>query len=346
MRKAKLKVKLPEWAYIVARIRVMSRKLIPKTEYLKLLNMDLNEIIKYLEETEYKREIDELAYKYKGLELIEYSLTLNLSRTYRRILRLTRGAAREIILKYLKKWDFWNIKNIIRGKKFGFSKEEIEGTLVIAGEYDEDFYKSLLVREGLEDIIKEFEKEPYYHILEKLITERPLSKYEDELDKYYYSTLIEIEPKTKDLKIFINFIKMEIDIKNIKTILRLRAEGSKPEEIFEKIIPGGYQLSEAEARKLATAEQKELFEQLKKYWFCEEVEEKVETLPLSRLEVCLDRTWAKKVIVHSRYNPVSVLPVLGYILLKKIEVDNLRILARGKEEGIPAETLKEQLVLI
>ena len=346
MQRTKLKVKLSEWAYIVSRIKVMSRKLIPTPEYLKLLNMDLNGIIKYLEETEYKKEIDELAYKYRGLELIEYSLTLNLSRTYRKILRISKGLPREIILKYLKKWDFWNIKNIIRGKKFGFSKEEIEATLVIAGEYDEDFYRTLVAREELEDIIKEFKGKPYYPILKKLIEERPLGKYEDELDKYYYTTLMEIEPKTKDLKIFINFIKMEVDIKNIKTILRLKIEEAKPDEILEKIIPGGYQLKDKEARKLATSEWKEMIESLKGYWFYEEIKNLFEQMALSRLEVYLDRMWAKRVIAHSRYHPISVLPVLSYILLKKIEMDNLRILARGKEEGMGVEDIKEQLVLI
>jgi len=346
MRKARLKVKLSEWAYIVSRIKVMSRRLIPTSEYLKLLEMDLNSIIKYLEESEYKREIDELAYKYKGVELLEYGLNLNLSRTYRRILRISKGMAREIILKYLKKWDFWNIKNIIRGKRFGFSNEEIEATLVVAGEYDEDFYRSLLMRDNIEDIVKEFEGKPYYPILKRLSEERPLSKYEDELDKFYYSMLLEIEPRTADLKIFLDFVKMEVDIKNIKVILRLKREEAKPEEIIEKTIPGGYQLKEEDIRKLAASDWKELLELIEKYWFCKGIKELVERLELSKFEVCLDKMWAKKVVSQSKYKPVSVLPVLSYILLKKIETDNLRLLARGKEEGIPVDILKEQMVLL
>ena len=43
------------WAYLVARTKVMKRKLIPKDEYRKLLNMEFNEIVRYLEETEYKK---------------------------------------------------------------------------------------------------------------------------------------------------------------------------------------------------------------------------------------------------------------------------------------------------
>ena len=43
------------WAYIVARVKVMKRSLIPSEEYRKLLNMSFDEIIRYLEETAYKK---------------------------------------------------------------------------------------------------------------------------------------------------------------------------------------------------------------------------------------------------------------------------------------------------
>jgi len=43
--------------------------------------------------------------------------------------------------------------------------------------------------------------------------------------------------------------------------------------------------------------------------------------------------------------PLSVLPVVDYVLRKKVEVDNLRVLALGKAAGLPEATLKELLIV-
>jgi V/A-type H+-transporting ATPase subunit C len=39
------------------------------------------------------------------------------------------------------------------------------------------------------------------------------------------------------------------------------------------------------------------------------------------------------------------LPIIDYRLRKKIEVDNLRSIARGKQSGLPEEDIRSLLVL-
>lgn len=340
------RTKPSEWAYITARVRVMKRKLIPKEEYSKLLNMDLHEIIRYLEESQYKKEIDELANRYKGIELMDYALSLNLSRTYNKLINISKGLPRMLIVDYLKRWDFWNLKNIIRGKSFGFSIEEIEATLIPAGELNMEFLKSLLLKETVDEVLKEFQNQPYYHILEKLTQACPISEFEDELDKYYYLNLASIHSDSIDMRYFVDFIRMEIDIKNVKTLLRLKIEEATPEEIASKIIPNGYQLSEEELRKLATLEIEEIIKNFENYWFYDKTLEDIGKVPLSRMEVIFDKIWAERVIRRANHYPLSILPVLAYIVLKKMEVDNLRIIARGKAENLSVEAIKDQLVIV
>jgi V/A-type H+-transporting ATPase subunit C len=43
--------------------------------------------------------------------------------------------------------------------------------------------------------------------------------------------------------------------------------------------------------------------------------------------------------------PLSVLPVVDFILHKKIEADNLRAIAYGKQTGLPTDTIQELLIL-
>ncbi len=341
------KTKVKDYAYISARVRVMRRSLIPRDDYRKLLNMEFNEIVRYLEETQYKKEIDELTHKYSGVRLLEYALNMNLCATYNKLVRISSGTPRALITEYLRKWDVQNIKSIIRGKLFGFPDEEIKESFVGAGEYKYEDLVALLSKDTVEDVISALQETPYYRILKDVET-RPLSEIEDELDKLYYTRLLDIRPESADVRYLLEFIKMEVDLKNIKTILRLKIEDGSFEEIMKSIIPGGYQISLDEARKLANMSWDELMKSLESYWFWDAVSEKVkeEEVPLSILEVYLDKYWCNTVISKSNHYPLSILPVLAYIILKKVETDNLRIIARGKLEGVSKEAIEEQLVIV
>ncbi len=333
--------KKSQWAYIVARVKVMKRSLIPKEEFRKLLNMDFHEVVRYLEESEYKKEIDELSYKYSGPRLIDYALSLHLFRKYKRILDVSFGAAKELVFEYLKRWDIWNIINILRGKLANASPEEIEETLVPVGEFSYDFYKALVAKD-VDEIVKAFDRTPYYETLSK-IGQEPIGKIEDELYKIYYSHIVSMRPSDQPLKLFVDFIRKEIDIKNIKTILRLKVEDIPPETIIEKIIPGGYQLDIDEARKLVSMSLDELLKSLEGYWFWKEIGFEDS---FSKVEIKLDSVWMEEVARKADYYPLSILPVLHYMCLKKIEVDNLRVIGWGKWEGLSNEAIEEQLVMV
>ena len=47
-----------KYAYITGRVRAMKTKLVPAEIYARMMNMDMSEIARYLEETQYKDEID------------------------------------------------------------------------------------------------------------------------------------------------------------------------------------------------------------------------------------------------------------------------------------------------
>lgn len=330
-----------QWAYIVARIKVMKRRLLPQEEFRKLLNMDFNEVVRYLEETEYKKEFDELSYKYTGPRLMDLALSTNLFRTYSRIAEVSFGSARGLVTEYLKRWDLCNIINILRGKMANASVEEIEDILVPAGEFDHEFYKSLLPKDA-DEIVKAFDKTPYYETLSKLGSES-LSEIEDELYKKYYSRMLKIRPESLALKLFTDFMKMEIDIKNAKTILRLKRDDIPPEDIMNRVISGGYQINPDEARKLAAMPLDELKKSLEGYWFWKDIELNGN---FSRVENKLDSLLMQGVAKKANGYPLSVLPVFHYMNLKKIEADNLRIIGWGKWENLPNEMIEEQLVML
>src|SRR5581483_2789222 len=104
------------YAYVTARVRAKKNQLLGADEYPKMLARDPSEIAKALQEGAYKAEIDELASRYRGAELVERATRLNLGRTYAQIQGFATGALAASVGLYLARYDVQNVKTIIRGK--------------------------------------------------------------------------------------------------------------------------------------------------------------------------------------------------------------------------------------
>ena len=113
------------YAYSTARVHAMKVKLFPQETYTKLLVMALPELARFIEESEYKTEVDELARTHSGTDLIEFATHLNLARTFVKLTEMTMGEPHDLIVEYLRRWDIREIKTILRGKLYGASDEEI-----------------------------------------------------------------------------------------------------------------------------------------------------------------------------------------------------------------------------
>jgi len=71
-----------------------------------------------------------------------------------------------------------------------------------------------------------------------------------------------------------------------------------------------------------------------------------DTEDISRVEVKLKAYLIHHVWTISDHHPLSILPVLGYIVSKETEVANIRRIARGKEVGLPQEIIENLVMLV
>lgn len=332
-----------KYAYIVARVRAMKSKLIPREMYPKFLNMEIPEITRFIGESEYKKDVDELGKKYRGTDLFEHALNQNLALTYRKLIEVSQNEANFLITEYLRYWDIWNIKTIIRGKFSGASEEEILESVVSAGQVRYRDLSEIVKISTVEGVIAAFAKTPYYPALEGY--KGVLADIENNLDKMYYSSLIKAVAATGN-KLFLKFLKTEIDLKNLKILFRMKRAAMERDSIMKMLIPGGMELKEADLARLAAMPLVEFVRALEDYSYWIAISDISDQLTsLINIETRLDKyglVYASKI---SYYYPLSILPVLDYILSKKIEVDNLRIIVRGKETMLPEEIIKAHLVM-
>ncbi|NJD78330.1 MAG: ATP synthase A1 subunit C [Candidatus Methanoperedens sp.] len=332
-----------KYAYIVARVRAMKSKLIPKEMYPKFLNMEIPEITRFIGESEYKNDVEELGKKYSGTDLFEHALNQNLALTYRKLIEVSQNEANLLITEYLRSWDIWNIKTIIRGKFSGAKEEEILEDLVSAGQLG---YRDLLeiIKVGtVEGVIAALEGTPYYPALEGF--KGNLAEIENNLDRTYYSNIIKAAEDTGN-KLFLKFLRTEIDLKNLKMLFRMKRAGMERDEITKLLIPGGMELKANDLARLSSLTFPEFVRALEEYSYWEAIADiSNEFTSLINIETRLDKYGLVYASRISYYYPLSVLPILDYILSKKIEVDNLRMIVRGKETTLPEEIIKAHLVM-
>jgi V/A-type H+-transporting ATPase subunit C len=343
------------YAYATARVKARKAFLFHRETYLKLLQMDVPEISRFIGESKYKEEMDELATKYSGIDLMEHALNLNLARDLGKIMGFCKGELRLLIGAYLHRWDVWNIKSILRGKSFGASDEEIRETLVPAGSIGSQKLNDLIRKSTVPEIVDGLAGTVFYKPLTAAMDEynktRLLSAFENALDRTYYETLLSLDiPHTKADELFINFIRHEIDFINMRTLFRLKRENIEHEKVMAYMIPGGAKFNMDDLRKLAQAPSyNEFLSMLKEYPNWDElsaaVQKSQETGSLNSVEIALRKgliSYGEKI---SHLYPLSITPILGYIVRKNAEVNNLRIIARGKESHLSEEIIKSQLVI-
>jgi len=341
------------YIYVCTRMRVRKSKLIPREEYMRMLNMSLPEITRIIQETEYKEEIDELSTVFKGIDLIEVALSWNLAKEYQKILEITPGNLKQFTLSYLRRWDIQNVLTILRGKSQGEKMGKIKEILVPAGSLDRNVLDRLLTEDNIEKIVESLKGKWIYKVISRELPAAKesgsFSRMENELYKQFFSEIIaEAESGIKGGNQFLDFIRFDIHIRNIKTLFRLRMDTFE-EDASEMYIAGGV-LSSADFVNLNNIrDQTEFIDQLKvkirNNLLLSLLEELKSEKVIRDVESRLTRVQLEQMEHLSKRNPFSIHPILVYLEKKKYEVFNLRALARGKESKLPSERIAEYLVV-
>ena len=341
------------YIYLCTRMRVRKSKLIQRDEYLRMANMSLPEIIRVIEETQYKQEIDELGTSFKGIDLIEVALSWNLAKEYQKILEIAPGTLKQFTRSYLRRWDIQNILNILRGKMQGIKAGKIKEILIPAGSLDRTILDRLLAEDSIERVVEALKGHRMYPVLSEKIAEAKetgsFSRLENDLYKQFYADVIaEAESGVKGGLLYRSFIRLDIDVKNIKTLFRLRADTFE-EDPYEMFIAGGVLSADDFARLNATKDQDEFIDALKlkvrQKTLLQFLEELKGAKKVRDIDVNLTRVQIDQMERMSKLHPFSVHPILVYLEKKKFEVFNLRAIARGKESKMPAERISEYLVI-
>ncbi|MGQ0536045.1 MAG: ATP synthase A1 subunit C [Methanobacteriota archaeon] len=339
------------YAYVQARVRAKKAKLIPEDQWPKILAMDIHGVARLLQEGAYKQEVDELASRMSGARLVEAATRLHLVRTYNAIESYCSGELAALLTLYLQRYDVYNVKTILRGRLAGVPRDEIADQLIPAGVLHADTFDELLRLDEVDEIAKRLQTTPYGDLLAESAGRElgaSLAKLENDLDKRYYTGLVKgVEPNTAPKRAFLSYLTREIDVVNLKTLLRLR--GDREVEVDAYLVPGGHEVTLDVGRRLARASDDELIAEVERMrvgrGLGAALRESLSTGNLHPALTALDKELLKASSGFAHRYPLSILPVVDYVLRKRQEVDRLRIVALGKERKVREDVLHELVVI-
>lgn len=346
------KIKLGFYPYTYVRTAVMKSLLLKKGDYHKLLKMSFSEIAKFLQDSTYRKEINDLGREYAGADLLELALNRSLAESFKKLMRISPGELALLIKEYAKRKDIEDIKTVLRGKFTGANEKIILNSITAAGTLSYDFLISLLKKDSIEEILKNnkiADFNLFSNGLKDLREKNSLIGIENTFDKYYYTSLMKFSKiLPREGALFRDFLQEEVEVLNILTLLRLKKAKFGKDAVKEFIIPGS-RLSESKIMSLASLDDlEELSRALEgteyRSVIARGLEEFRKSSSLITLETGLYKHLLKQSILLLHQHPLSIDVILGYMFAKDIEVRNLKIIVKGKQLGLSEEFIENQLV--
>jgi V/A-type H+-transporting ATPase subunit C len=338
--------------YVVARVRARRGSLYGDEEYRKLTRMGPAEIARFMEESSYGAEINALGSRHGGVDLIEYALNRNLAEQFDDILDWSEGSLYDLIARYLRKFDAWNVKTVIRGVYTDASRDAIETDLIRAGEFDDKLIGRLLEAGSIEDIVTMLDRTMFGDALADAFADFEetgvLVPLENAVDRAFYEQLLSDLPSGEAIGRYREFLEAEIDFRNARNALRLARSGAEidPSEYF---IEGG-SLFRAKELNTLVENTDQLVDRIRESKYGQELSEPLDELESANSLIEFERALEAALLRYSRrmgnIYPLSVTPVVAYILLKEREVENIRAIARGREAGLSETEIEQELVIL
>lgn len=352
--------------YVSARVRGMKSRLFSR-ERLEdcLAQSDIRLIIDLLLQSPYAHEMAESLARFSSVDAVEDALSRNLSRTFRHLLRLTKGHLERRTSLFLMHWDLVAVKALIRRRHRPSASAEEVFTPTGANLSPEQFDR-LSKEPTMERLIGQLVAwapeicSPLLSAFREYRDTEKLAALEEALDHAYYVRLAERFRSSSDPsdQQFARMLSMYIDLINLRTLLRekRRYEQGFPEGVAydthcrglqRRLLPCGT-IDGTRLRRLAwtqdVATALELLAPTPYHALIDGLYQFVQSGRFSPLERILHGLIIADLKETARADGTGFAVLMHYCWLKFNEILNLRMIVRGRAAGLPVGRIQEELL--
>jgi V/A-type H+-transporting ATPase subunit C len=353
---------MSDYDYLNARVRGMSTALLTRDFYEQALGAVAdNVLVDILLASPYGTELQE-ALGARTAEstarAVETAIGKNTRKTFAKLLAIAPPGPRRLIALQLNRWDVANILALIRGRLSGAGPAEVLSSVLPIGELDNVQLGELAAETDVSNLADALTtwKHAFAFALRRAIRECPQQDDPAALEAALYeayfhwalSQLVADDPRHAPIR---EILRRQIDLVNVFSALGLvrdRERGATRERVPP--IPRG-RLAEKTLAAVAGSDTLEAgFETLEGTYFSPGIEKGILAYGQARSLAVMERFLEAIVVEHGcrlfRMDMLSLAVPLGFIWRKYSELVNIRILARGAVYRMPANAIREGMVLV
>ena len=355
-------MKPSKFSSIMPQVAIEIHKLIDLNDLVCLIGNNVEEIYSFLVKTAYGEDISKACGDRVEPELLEEALYQNYARTFNKMLKYSSRYMKKLLLSFLRKFDAMNLKTMIRMLHAQMNSKVILEHIIPLGTYDRKKCQIILSEiNSLREFIDSLNDQDLGFILKEKLKDQKiiddLTPLEVALDKEVFRVILnEINNLSKrDKKIATDILGIEIDVLNIKIILKYKALRIDNEKIKDYFVPAAMIDEKILDSANKETDIKSMFQLLLK--FVEEKHPVYQILfsklvkesesPISRLEFILDKAPFEmcffKLKKNQRYYNIGY--ILAFLNLKWVEIKNLRSIINGVTRNIDRDKTLDLLIL-
>lgn len=320
---------------------------------------DVGAITRMLESTWYGPEIERSATLYSGPELLEVATNRHLVELNKIALEATPFSGKAAIRAYFLKWDIHNIELVLSSKIIGRTITETESFLVssrnfpagiTAGNIPHDEMKIILAQPSVEAVVNHLVKYKYGTILiqhlENYQKTGDLSPMMTDLLSFYYTNLLEtLKFFQGDEGIVRDLFRMQIDKKNILTLLKGKESEMDREIVKKHLVPEGNISNDKLLDVYNSKDVDELVTRIEEYIKLGSlIDTYMKTHNLIDFEVALDKLINSIYLKKLKNISLSIGTIFYFIMNAENEWDNIKRIAYGKRYNLSNDRINSMLV--
>ena len=256
----------------------------------------------------------------------------------------------EVSKTYVVKYDVANIKSALQGISGGKKPSMIPVGII----YNNGLLDELSNAANVDDIIQiliNCRLGDYVPALEQYKTDKSAKAkllVEANLNNEYYKSILNMAKRIKDGPILTQAFGLVIDLTNLQIASRAIIEGIGL-DAAEFIIAGGYRITDKAIKELLPLKITDIAAKLEDTQYQDIANEVSTNYDKTKSITAVDETIDKHKfrMLNEMLSPrvLSPLVMAWYLILKEVEVRNLRLVLKTIVDGIPVQEIKNYLVL-
>lgn len=336
-----------QYGYSSARAKAMQSELLSHKTIQDVMNAkDSSAILSILFQSSYKTEIEEFGGKEIKNEMIDFALSKNMAKNLIKLIGIAPTTEKKLIRAIVGRWSLYNIKLALEAKDRKQNYDSIARYVIDAGRYDAAAIKEAMREETIDGMLNKFMiNSPFYKILKDAQEAYKNTKSAIEavaaIDKSYYKELgsIIIQLRTIHPESAL-ILKMDIDMKNLLTLIRAKRLNAKFADVEKMLIErGNISMQSLESMYTGSKDIEALVSQVKSLDLQEAVkvynESKVKRL--LTFEIAMKNSIFNNSIRLLKHSILSFGTMLAYAYMKEIEVFTIRIMVNSRLYGLSKE---------